>query len=29
MKDAGFWEDPLMREKMIRRYANEQRKTRS
>jgi len=29
MKDAGFWEDPLMRDKMIRRYANEQRKTRS
>ena len=29
MKDAGFWDDPEMRNKMIRRYANEARKSRS
>lgn len=29
MKEAGFWDDPVMRDKMIRRYANEQRKARS
>lgn len=28
MKDAGMWEDPVMREKMIRRYAAEQRNQR-
>ena len=29
MKDAGMWDDPAMRDKMIRRYAAEQRKQRS
>jgi hypothetical protein len=29
MKEAGFWDDPEMRNKMIRRYANENRKNRS
>lgn len=29
MKEAGMWDDPAMRDKMIRRYAAEQRKQRS